>query len=199
MNVDFLVYLMHALFWSSFGLTRVIVQRSARFAPIGRDESAVAKLQTAPYSRALVAVHMLAFGVMYFGMGITVFSNRVPDLFTGQRIAATLIIALGAWLACWALLYFGSWRFRAKLDAGHQLATGGPFKFVRHPIYMGLNLLAFGTAVWIPTATLWAAFLLMLAGSDLRARAEEKLLTQVFGAAYSEYCKHISRLLPGIY
>ncbi len=49
----------------------------------------------------------------------------------------------------WALDYFRSWRFRAKLDEGHQLATGGPFRLLRHPIYMGLNLLALGSAFWV--------------------------------------------------
>jgi protein-S-isoprenylcysteine O-methyltransferase Ste14 len=155
--------------------------------------------QTAPYSRALLGVHMFAFGAMYFGVGTAVLPNRVPGLFVGQSVVATVVIALGAWLMCWTLLYFSSWRFRAKLDEGHQLATGGPFRFVRHPIYMGLNLLALGTAVWIPTAILWASLLLVFAGSDLRARAEEKLLAQVFGDTHSAYCNHTSRFLPGIY
>jgi protein-S-isoprenylcysteine O-methyltransferase Ste14 len=198
-NIDLLIYPVHALFWGSFGLTRLLIRRSHRLTPSEQAGPVAAKSQTAPYSRTLLAVHTLAFGAMYFGIGTAVLPNRVPGLFAGQRVVATLIIALGAWLMCWALLYFGSWRLRAKLDEGHQLATGGPFKFVRHPIYMGLNLLALGTAVWIPTAILWASLLLMLVGSDLRARAEEKLLTHVFGDAYSDYCNHTSRFLPGIY
>jgi protein-S-isoprenylcysteine O-methyltransferase Ste14 len=198
-NIDLLIYPVHALFWGSFGLTRLLIRRSHRLTPSEQAEPVAAKSQTAPYSRTLLAVHTLAFGAMYFGIGTAVLPNRVPVLFAGQRVVAALIIALGAWLMCWALLYFSSWRLRAKLDEGHQLATGGPFKFVRHPIYMGLNLLALGTAVWIPTAILWASLLLMLVGSDLRARAEEKLLTQVFGDAYSDYCNHTSRFLPGIY
>jgi protein-S-isoprenylcysteine O-methyltransferase Ste14 len=199
MNVDLLVYPVHALFWGSFGFTRLLLRRSDRPVLPEQGEPVAAESQTAPYSRALLAVHMLAFGAMYFGVGTAVLSNRVPDFFAGQRVVATLVIALGAWLMCWALQYFSSWRFRAKLDEGHQLATGGPFRFMRHPNYMGLNLLALGTAVWIPTAILWASLLLMLVGSDLRARAEEKLLTQVFGATYSDYCNHTSRFLPGIY
>src|SRR5260221_242671 len=138
-------------------------------------------------------------GASTFAVVTAVLSNRVPRLFVGQSVVATLIIALGAWLMCWTLLHFGSWRFRAKLDEGHRLATGGPFRFVRHPIYMGLNLLALGTAVWIPTGILWASLLLMFVGGDLRARAEEKLLTQVFGDTYSAYCNRTSRFLPGIY
>jgi protein-S-isoprenylcysteine O-methyltransferase Ste14 len=199
MNVDLLVYAVHALFWGSFGLTRLLVRRSDARVPSEQNEHEGAKSQTAPYSRLLLFVHMLAFAAMYFGIGAAALSNRVPDFFAGQRVVATLIIALGGWLMCWALLYFSSWRFRAKLDEGHQLATGGPFRFMRHPIYMGLNLLALGTAIWIPTPILWASLLLMLVGSDLRGRAEEKLLTKVFRATYSDYCNRTSRFLPGIY
>jgi protein-S-isoprenylcysteine O-methyltransferase Ste14 len=199
MNLDLLVYVAHALFWGSFGLTRWLIQRSANRLPSGGADPAASKSHTAPYSRALLVIHALAFGTMYFGLAAAVLPNQVPVLFLGQRVVATLIIALGAWLTCWALLYFGSWRFRAKLDEGHQLATGGPFKFVRHPIYMGLNLLALGTTLWVPTPILWASLLLMLIGGDLRARAEEKLLARVFGTTYSEYCKNTSRFLPGIY
>ena len=99
----------------------------------------------------------------------------------------------------WALVYFRSWRFRAKLDERHQLATGGPFRIVRHPIYMGLNMLALGTALWVPTAIVWAGCVLMAIGSDLRARAEETLLASAFGPVYHEYRKRTRRFVPGIY
>jgi protein-S-isoprenylcysteine O-methyltransferase Ste14 len=99
----------------------------------------------------------------------------------------------------WALEYFRSWRFRAKLDAGHQLATGGPFRLLRHPIYMGLNLLAIGSAIWVPTPLLWTAVGVMLIGSDLRARGEERVLLAAFGDAYREYCARTRRFVPGVY
>jgi protein-S-isoprenylcysteine O-methyltransferase Ste14 len=102
-------------------------------------------------------------------------------------------------LACWALAHFASWRLRAKVDVGHRLATEGPFRHIRHPIYAGLDLLAIGSALWVPTLTLWAAALLMFVGGDLRARAEERLLRQVFGAAYDDYRARTSRFVPGLY
>ena len=43
-----------------------------------------------------------------------------------QRVVGSGVIAAGAVLMVWALVSFQSWRFRAKLDADHQLATGGP-------------------------------------------------------------------------
>jgi len=64
---------------------------------------------------------------------------------------------------------------------------------------MGLNLLALGSAIWIPTILVWAAFILMAVGSDLRARAEENLLMQVFGESYPDYRARTRRFVPGIY
>ena len=191
---------MHCGFWWAFGLTRVILRRRDRKSSRPVDTAPISQKEgTAPFSRALLAFHALAFGLMYFGVGYAVIPGRVPNWFPGQRLAGTLVIAGGAALMAWALVYFSSWRFRATLDKGHQLATGGPFRILRHPIYMGLNLLALGTALWVPTAMVWAAFVLMAIGSDLRARAEETLLRQAFDPWYSEYCARTRRFVPGIY
>lgn len=142
---------------------------------------------------------MIAFALMYWGIGASVVAHRVPEWRAGQRILATVIIVAGAALATWALVYFRSWKFRATLAVGHVLATGGPFRLLRHPIYMALNLLAIGTAVWSPTPILLAAAALMMIGSDMRGRAEEKLLLAAFGDAYRRYASRTARCFPGLY
>jgi protein-S-isoprenylcysteine O-methyltransferase Ste14 len=200
MKLDFAIYTVHWGFWGAFGLTRVILRSRDRKDSRAADTEPISqKKTTAPFSRALLAFHALAFALMYFGIGYAVVPGRVPNWFPGQRVVGTLVIAAGAALMVWALVYFRSWRFRASLDKGHQLATGGPFPFLRHPIYMGLNLLALGTAIWVPTPIVWAAFVLMAIGSDLRARSEETLLKQAFGPSYLEYCARTRRFIPGIY
>ena len=200
MKLDFHIYTVHWMFWGAFGLTRVILRSRDRNDRGAADTAPIwQKANAAPFSRALLAFHALAFGVMYFGIGWAVIPGRVPNWFPGQRLAGTLVICGGAALMVWALVYFRSWRFRATLDKGHELATGGPFRILRHPIYMGLNLLALGTALWVPTAIVWAAFVLMAIGSDLRARAEETLLRQAFDSSYREYCARTRRFVPGIY
>ena len=197
-NPDLALYVVHVLFWASFIVTRAVAARGASAAaPAGPAASGQA--QTAPFSRALLVLHMIGFGVLYFGIGASVFPRRVPEWLPGQRIVGTIVIALGAVLMSSALLFFRSWRFRAKLDEGHQLATGGPFRLVRHPIYMGINLLAAGTAVWDPSIVVLAGAVLTIAGSDLRARSEEALLERAFGSVYEDYRRHTKRFLPGIY
>jgi protein-S-isoprenylcysteine O-methyltransferase Ste14 len=205
LKVDFLLYAVHNAFWAAFGLTLLILRwmdrngtADSETAPVAKQEQ-TAQGKTAPFSRALLAFHALAFALMYFGIGFAVVPGRVPRWFPGQRVVGTIVIAAGAALMVWALVYFRSWRFRAQLDSDHQLADGGPFRLLRHPIYMGLNLLALGSAIWVPSAIMWAAFVLMTMGSDLRARAEEKLLEQAFGARYREYCARTRRFVPGVY
>jgi protein-S-isoprenylcysteine O-methyltransferase Ste14 len=199
-HLDFAIYGVHVLFWAAFGVTRTVIARLDASAPTPASAAPKAEVaQTAPYSRLLVAVHMLGFGLMYFGMANAVIPNRVPELFPLQRLVGTLVIACGAVMMCWSLLFFRSWRFRAKLDQGHELATGGPFALVRHPIYLGINLLGIGTALWIPSILLIAAAVLLVVGSDLRARAEERLLLAAFGDAYRAYMGRAKRFVPGLY
>lgn len=180
----------------------------ARVARSTRDDDAAApsasapvvqEARTAPFSRLLLTIPTVAFLLMYLGIGQAVLPARVPVWFPGQRGVSTLIILGGAALTIWALVTFRSWRFLAKLDRGHQLVTNGPFRLMRHPIYMGLNLLALGSAVWVPTMIMWAALVLMFLGGDLRARAEEKLLEQAFGEDYKAYCARTRRFIPRIY
>jgi protein-S-isoprenylcysteine O-methyltransferase Ste14 len=198
-NPDLVLYPVHGAFWSAFGITMVVLRilyggdREDAAAPAARES------HTAGYSRALVAFHAVAFGVMYFGMADAVFGRRVPAWFEGQRSAGTAVVAAGAALMVATLVHFRSWRFRATLDQGHQLATSGPFRIFRHPIYMALNLLALGSAIWVPTPTLWVSVLLMAIGGDLRGRAEERILEDAFGDRYRQYCRRTRRFLPYVY
>jgi len=188
------------MYWSAFGITMVVLRLMY---DREREEPAptlvAGEAHTARHSRALIAFHSVAFVVMYSGIAVAVFGRRVPVWFDGQRTLGTMVIAIGTVLMVFTLVHFRSWRFRATLDRGHQLATGGPFRLLRHPIYMSLNLLALGSAIWIPTGLLWIAVILMAVGSDLRGRAEERILEDAFGEAYRSYCRGTSRFVPYIY
>jgi protein-S-isoprenylcysteine O-methyltransferase Ste14 len=197
-NADILLYGAHLAFWASFGLTRILVRSPEQPAAVAGPPVAQRE-HTARFSLALPAVHAVAFMVLYFGIANAIRSNRVPSWFPGQRLVAGVLIGLGIVLLSWALAFLRSWRLRAKISPGHQLTTDGPFRFLRHPIYMALNLLALASAFWVPTATVWAAFILVVIGSDLRARAEEGVLARAFGSAYADYCARTKRFIPGVY
>ena len=80
----------------------------------------------------------------------------------------------------------------------HSLVTGGPYKYIRHPMYsfsvlsfMGYSLL---TANWFIGITGLMALLLLA----LRTPIEETKLEVAFGDAYREYARNTARFIPGV-
>ena len=82
----------------------------------------------------------------------------------------------------------------------HQLIQAGLYRYIRHPSYLGFlaSELGFGllSGNWFGLAVLAIP---PLAGMLYRIHVEEQALRQRFGAAYTDYARHTSRLLPGIY
>lgn len=200
------IYVAHICFWLAFAAANVYARRRYPIAAADAEAPSAAPAPRegeplrAKHASLLVWVHAFAFAVLFYGVGRAVWNRDIPFHPPVWRVAAGVaIIALGAVLAFWARVSFASWRIRAQLDAGHRLATGGPFAMIRNPIYQALNLLALGTAVWVNDAGAWTGVVLMAIGGALRARAEEPLLEQAFGEEYREYRRRTWRFVPGLY
>jgi protein-S-isoprenylcysteine O-methyltransferase Ste14 len=109
----------------------------------------------------------------------------------------TLALA-GAALVLRSRAVLGSaWSLLPK--AGHDtgLVTTGPYRLVRHPIYLGLALLASGNALSFGSGV---AFLVVLTGIVptfvWRARVEERELSRTFGAAFTVYRRQTKMIIP---
>jgi type IV secretory pathway VirJ component/protein-S-isoprenylcysteine O-methyltransferase Ste14 len=149
-----------------------------------------------------LVLHGLAEGVLYYGLARAVLVPAAaadPCLIPPQRPAGAFLMLAAVALAAWALAVFRSWRLAARIDRGHELCTAGPFRRVRHPIYLAMDLLALGSWLWAPTAVVALGVVLVALAGDLRARTEERLLHQTFGQAYDSYLRHARRFVPGIY
>jgi len=111
----------------------------------------------------------------------------------------TVGLAVGSvWIMMAAVKTLGKeWSVTARLVEGHNLATRGPYRFVRHPIYTGMfgMLLATGLAVsyWIG---LLIAVVVFAIGTAIRVRSEEKLLREAFGREFEEYARAVPAVIP---
>jgi protein-S-isoprenylcysteine O-methyltransferase Ste14 len=76
------------------------------------------------------------------------------------------------------------------------LRTGGPYKVVRHPMYVGVMLLALGSAVRAGSWVRLAAAVGLVVLFSAKARFEERALLANL-AGYGEYAAHTGRFVPG--
>ena len=81
----------------------------------------------------------------------------------------------------------------------HRLVTGGLYGVIRHPSYLGLFVLALGWGLAFRSGVGVTIALLMLIVVLARIEAEERLLSETFGAEYDAYRKRTWRLVPYVY
>jgi protein-S-isoprenylcysteine O-methyltransferase Ste14 len=124
-----------------------------------------------------------------------------PPLPPALKVAAFVVLALGSALGAWAMAEnkFFSAVVRIQKDRGHTVIDTGPYRFVRHPGYVGgvLGYLAGPLAL----GSLWALVpgLLTTCVVVIRTALEDRtLLDELDG--YKEYAQRMRyRLFPGIW
>ena len=143
----------------------------------------------------LCPVHWAIAG---FDRGRTHWSDNVP---LALRLAALVALVLGLALTLWAMHVnrFFSSAVRIQTDRGQRVIDSGPYRWVRHPGYLGAipAITASGLVLcsWLATAlgalgSLWLLW---------RTRAEDRLLHAEL-PGYEAYAARVRwRLLPGLW
>ena len=77
------------------------------------------------------------------------------------------------------------------------LVSGGPFAWLRNPLYLGTGCFFAGAVVlWTP-AIIWLVLtLLFFLALDAMVRHEEKILGEQYGDEFGAYCRRVGRWLP---
>jgi len=133
--------------------------------------------------------------------GLDVRFGWSPGIPLALLIAALAVMVLGSLLTTWAMasnrFFYGI--LRIAKDRGHTVATSGPYRYVRHPGYVGA--IAFDLAMPLILGSLWA---LIPAGLTtciiiLRTALEDRALHEEL-EGYREYAQRVRyRLLPGVW
>ncbi len=133
--------------------------------------------------------------------GLDVRFHWTTPLAAGVNIAGAVVFALGFALFSWAMItnaYFAT-VVRIQAERGHTVCTTGPYRFVRHPGYVGAILQSLATPLLL--GSLWALLPGLLAGCFMVIRTvlEDKMLRQEL-EGYPEYARQVPyRLLPGVW
>jgi protein-S-isoprenylcysteine O-methyltransferase Ste14 len=114
-------------------------------------------------------------------------------------VVGGLLMLAGALLLAAAILRLGSNLTAVPYPKEEAtLVQAGPYRLVRHPIYCGLILIAFGWALLVHGWLTLAYAAILLAFFDIKSRREEKWLTAKF-PAYAGYQKRVRKLIPFVY
>jgi protein-S-isoprenylcysteine O-methyltransferase Ste14 len=124
-----------------------------------------------------------------------------PDGFSksaSELVVSMILAPLSVALAWAAVRHLGKqWRYEAALSADHELIRTGPYRWIRHPIYasmLGMTLATLAAWTWWPMGI--ASLVFFLAGTEVRVRAEERLLAERFGAEFADYRKNTRAFIP---
>ncbi len=109
------------------------------------------------------------------------------------------VTACGLLFSIWARHYLGTnWSQAVTVKEDHKLITRGPYTLVRHPIYTGLLLALFGTAVVFDQWRELVAVVIAFSVLWQKLKLEEKWMVAEFGDEYRLYSSRTAALIPFI-
>ncbi|MDL1943600.1 isoprenylcysteine carboxylmethyltransferase family protein [Chloroflexi bacterium CFX2] len=164
--------------------------------PSGRTTGLAAKILRAPLQ--------LLFGALWIGLCVILWKPVPVTLTFSARVAAlslgALFYFLGLALYLWGVrtlgeMYKTSSGFGVQLNVGHRLITHGPYAFVRHPLYLGLQIAAIGGMALFRTWTFVFVTVNFLA-LVIRAKREEQALAMEFGEQWVAYERRVPAWIP---
>jgi protein-S-isoprenylcysteine O-methyltransferase Ste14 len=151
------------------------------------------EVASAPVSRWGIGLVMVGFAFAWTYVRPVGFEKTAPELI------ASMILGPPAVALAWAATrHLGKqWRYKAALSQDHELIQTGPYRWLRHPIYasmLGMLLATLAAWTWWPMAL--GSVIAFVAGTEIRVRAEERLLAEHFGESFSAYRARTSAYIP---
>lgn len=79
-----------------------------------------------------------------------------------------------------------------------KLVTTGAYKYIRHPLYSSVLIMAMSGVILFSTIYCWAFVIITLIGLLSRINKEEKFLLEIF-PDYKQYSRKTKKMIPFVY
>jgi protein-S-isoprenylcysteine O-methyltransferase Ste14 len=115
-------------------------------------------------------------------------------------VPVLIMLAAALLLGVWTLAHnrIGNFNIHPEPRPSGRLITGGPYRFMRHPMYVALLLFAAGIALGYGDAWKLPAWALLAVVLGLKAALEERRLKSLY-PEYAAYASRVKGFIPGIF
>ena len=116
----------------------------------------------------------------------------------GLKFLGLALCAMGGYLILWGRLSLKEF-FSQKIviKKNHEVVTEGPYRYLRHPIYLGGLLSIWGVTLALDSlVTLLVLAIPFIAVTIISVRAEEKLWESMSREKYDEYKRKVRSFIP---
>ncbi len=143
----------------------------------------------------------LGGGLIPLVVGLDALFDWSPPFSLPVKILALVIILTGYALGSYALIEnrFFSGMVRIQTDRGHQVVTSGPYRWMRHPGYVGALLTYLATPLFLDSRWAFLPVMFITIVLIIRTSLEDKTLQEEL-EGYRDYARRVHyRLLPGVW
>lgn len=142
-------------------------------------------------AKTLVFIQFLILGII--GVDCLTKVSKSQHSYLAMEIVS---ISLGILIiSSAALILKPSLRISPIPKSNAPLISSGIYRYVRHPMYLGVILIGFGMAGYADSVLGWIAEMLLILELNIKARFEDALLCEIHPESV-HYQLHVSRLLP---
>lgn len=155
---------------------------------LGRQEPALRAKGWKAYLAAICGTNLILVSV--------VLSSPRPGLGVGLQVLSASLMLIGNLLAVVTLVHLG--RSFSIVAEARQLVTDGPYRLIRHPLYVAEQIGVIGLFVKYASLEMAVIFLIHAGFQIQRMLVEEDILTAAF-PEYEAYKRRTHRAVPGLW
>jgi len=202
MTLDLTMRIIFLLSWIVFGGIRIYYGRHSPWSKQSRSErfESIRKDGLAGGILLFVLFYSFFFFAFLYLIDFPLIDWSYFPFLPEIRIAGTIFGLLSFPYIHWAHKTLGT-AFTATIEAQESstLITGGPYAWVRHPIYSSHTLFNFGMVLVSANLIILAYLIVGMPFTYGRMRKEEENLIREYGKEYEEYMKRTGRIFPKIF
>jgi protein-S-isoprenylcysteine O-methyltransferase len=181
------------VFWGLFAtyFATVVIWATRHMVRMARDERRRGKRRADPFPLIMLAM-LIAVAIGYARLGPLPHWLFYPGV---------ILFVAGGLFTLWSYAALGRYLSpQPQVLPGHEVIEAGPYRYVRHPGYLGQMVAFIGLGLAMQSWVALLGLVIIAVGLlALRIRREEELLVAELGERYLDYAARTKRFIPRIW